>query len=75
MMREFLLLDPDFEFKGERWIDADRPVGSIYLAETDFDSFVVTVQKNNFIFLKLQYQVEFLFQYIQALPLHLWKYA
>ena len=33
---KFLLLDPDFEFGGERWIDVDRLVGSIYLAETDF---------------------------------------
>ncbi|MFA4827385.1 MAG: hypothetical protein WC596_04025 [Candidatus Shapirobacteria bacterium] len=42
---QFKLVDPDPEFGGIRWIDPNFLIGSIYLAETDFDSILITFNK------------------------------
>jgi len=40
---EFLIVDPDYEHGGRRRIDAGRLIGAIYLAQTDYDSLVITL--------------------------------
>ncbi len=42
---KFKIVDSDYEFGGIRWIDASLLVGSIYLAETEYDSMVISLQK------------------------------
>lgn len=42
---KFLLTDPDYMYGGERWVESGLLVGSIYLAQTDFDSMVITFTK------------------------------
>lgn len=42
---QFKLIDPDPEFGGIRWVDSSLLIGSIYLAETDFDSILITFAK------------------------------
>jgi len=42
---QFQIMDPDYEFGGLRWVDSNLLVGCIYLAETDYDSMVISVQK------------------------------
>jgi hypothetical protein len=42
---QFKLIDPDPKFGGVRWVDSGLLIGSIYLAETDFDSVLITISK------------------------------
>jgi len=42
---KFLLADPDKEHGGSRWINSGHLLGSIYLAETDYDSLLITLNK------------------------------
>lgn len=41
----FSIVDPDKENGGKKDISASKLVGAIYLAETDFDSLILTVNK------------------------------
>lgn len=41
---QFLLVDPDQKLGGKRWLDANRVVGAVYLAQTDFDNMIISVQ-------------------------------
>jgi hypothetical protein len=43
---QFQIMDPDYEFGGRRWINSSLLVGSIYLAETDFDSLLISVTQS-----------------------------
>jgi len=42
---KFSIVDPDEENGGKKTISASQLIGAIYLAETDFDSLVLTVSK------------------------------
>ena len=42
---KFLIVDPDEIYGGKRWISSERLIGSIYLAETDFDCLLITLRK------------------------------
>lgn len=41
----FNVIDPDLKFGGKRQIKPDLLIGSIYLAETDYDNLLITIQK------------------------------
>lgn len=44
---KFYLVDPDYHFfGGKRWVEADRLIGAMYLAQTDLDAMIITVEKN-----------------------------
>jgi hypothetical protein len=42
----FLIVDPDSQHGGHRWIDSGRLIGAIYLAQTEFDNLLISVRKN-----------------------------
>jgi hypothetical protein len=42
---QFKLVDSDPKFGGIRWVESGLLIGSIYLAETDYDSLLITVRK------------------------------
>lgn len=42
---KFVIVDPDFEYGGVREIAAGRLIGAFYLAETDWDPILITVEK------------------------------
>lgn len=42
---KFKITDSDPKFLGERWLKPGHLIGSIYLAETDFDPLLITLEK------------------------------
>ena len=42
---KFEITDPDYEFGGKKLIEAGQIIGAFYLAETDFDPLLITLEK------------------------------
>lgn len=42
---QFLIIDPDKKFGGKRWFSSSHLIASFYLAQTDYDNLLITLEK------------------------------